>query len=275
MGTSDADDKVQVIQNWPSAHTMIGTKEKVPSEIAYSADGVRWGGLIPPHARRHMWTKLALDRPQPGVAERIRQELEELHIDDFGGFKSPVDIITDFLKEVKAHLVTNLNNQYGSGLWKTLPMTLVVTVPAVWSDAAKDRTLTAVHQAGFNMDELPQLKRTVTCTEPEAAAIYTIKSLQGTVTDDSLAVDDGFVVCDMGGGTVDLIAYRVASLQPTIVQEATIGTGGQCGGSFVDRGFLVWLEKKIGPATFKDVFGCRATDMPHTSRQLHPHERRL
>jgi len=34
---------------------MIGTKDKVPSEIAYTDDiGTLWGSLIPPYARLHM-----------------------------------------------------------------------------------------------------------------------------------------------------------------------------------------------------------------------------
>jgi hypothetical protein len=37
---------IQVLQNWPSSHTKIGTKEKVPSEIAYTKDGIEWGSSI-------------------------------------------------------------------------------------------------------------------------------------------------------------------------------------------------------------------------------------
>lgn len=253
-----------MVQDWPSSHTMIGTKEKVPSEIAYPPTGIRWGSLIPPHMQRHMWTKLELDSPQKGEAAKIRQELSSAGV-DAGSGKHPVDVVADFLAEVKVHLIKNLNNQYGEGLWRTLPITLVITVPAVWSDAAKDRTLQAVRKAGFDVTEFPQLKRTITTTEPEAAAIYTIKALRGSVKDEQLAVGDGFVVCDMGGGTVDLISYRVASIEPTIVEEATIGMGAQCGGSFVDRGFLQWLENKVGVDDFVKVANCRAKDLSRTS----------
>jgi molecular chaperone DnaK (HSP70) len=55
----------------------------------------------------------------------------------------------------------------------------VVTVPAVWIDVAKARTLEAVDKAGFNTLVFPQLKSILMTTEPEAAAIYTIKSLRG------------------------------------------------------------------------------------------------
>jgi molecular chaperone DnaK (HSP70) len=144
----------------------------------------------------------------------------------------------NFAKHCKDHLFNTLDEEYRREVWSTLPINLVITVPAVWSDAAKDRTLQAVRQAGFNSMCLPSLDSTVLATEPEAAAIYTIKTLRGTTQDHLLAIDDGFVICDMGGGTVDLISYRVAELLPTVVEEATIGTGHQCGGSSVDRAFL-------------------------------------
>jgi molecular chaperone DnaK (HSP70) len=179
--------------------------------------------------------------------------------------KTPVDIVADFLAEVKKHLISNLDNQYGGELWTTLPVTLVVTVPAVWSDGAKDRTLKAVNMAGFNPTEFRQLKRTIVTTEPEAAAIYTIKTLRGSAQDAQLSIGDGFIVCDMGGGTVDLISYRVTKLQPTSVEEVTVGNGDQCGGTFVDRAFLHWLERRLGTTDFVAITGCRSEDIPRTS----------
>jgi hypothetical protein len=251
-----------VVKDWPSRHTNIATKDKVPSEIAYSPEGIEWGSLIAPNVQRHMWTKLELDRSQTGEAAKI---FKELSLNSHGHPKQAVDIVSDYLAQVKDHLVMNLDNRYGKELWKTLPITLVVTVPAVWSDAAKDRTLQAVHKGGFNTTVFPQLKRTVTTTEPEAAAIHTIQSLRGSISDEQFAIGDGFVVCDMGGGTVDLISYRVAELEPTILEEATVGSGDQCGGTFVDRGFLRWLERRLGTADFIKIAGERSEDLPHTS----------
>lgn len=154
--------------------------------------------MIPPNVQRHMWTKLDLDTPQIGEAAKI---LHELSLDDKEPSKQAVDIVADYLAHVKDHLVKNLDHRYGTELWKSLPITLLVTVPAVWSDRAKDRTLLAIRKAGFNDTELPMLKRTVTTTEPEAAAIHTIQALRGSVSDEQLAFGDGLIVCDMGGGS--------------------------------------------------------------------------
>ncbi|KAF1833755.1 hypothetical protein BDW02DRAFT_589443 [Decorospora gaudefroyi] len=253
---------ILVVKDWPCRHTKIGTKEKVPSEIALK-DPEQWGSLIAPNVQRHMWTKLLLEHSKTGEVDKI---IQELSLENNGCLSTkPVDIIAQYLAHVKAHLIKNLDIQYTKGLWTTLPITLVVTVPAVWSDAAKNTTLQAIRNAGFNSTELPQLKRTILTTEPEAAAMYTIQSVRGGVQDEQFAIGDGFIVCDMGGGTVDLISYRVSDLAPTTLEEATVGSGDQCGGSFVERGFLKWLERRLGTADFVLIVGERSEDLPRTS----------
>lgn len=69
----------------------------------------------------------------------------------------------------------------------------------------------------------------------------------------------------MGGGTVDLISYRVTGLQPTTIEEATVGNGDQCGGSSVDRAFLRWLEGRLGTQDFVEIAGCRSEEVGYTS----------
>ncbi|EUC31458.1 hypothetical protein COCCADRAFT_38444 [Bipolaris zeicola 26-R-13] len=241
---------VEIVQDWPSCHGKFGTREKVPSEIAYLQEGVRWGSDIPPHEKRHMWTKLELDNREDSEVAKINNELSLLE-----SRKPPMKIIADFLEQVKTHLIKNLDDRYGKELWRTLPITLVVTVPAVWSDTAKHRTKQAVEKA------MP----IVLTTEPEAAALYTIKTLRGTAQDAQFAVGDGFTVCDMGGGTVDLITYRITAIQPTVIEEASVGNGAQCGGSFVDRAFLHWLERRLGTQDFVKIAGSRSEEIPRTS----------
>ena len=80
-------------------------------------------------------------------------------------------------------------------------------------------------------------------SEPEAAAIYTLDAMD---THD-MGVGDSFVLCDAGGGTVDLITYTVAALEPVLeLSEASPGTGSICGSSLLNRRFQKWLENKIG-----------------------------
>lgn len=57
--------------------------------------------------------------------------------------------------------------------------------------------------------------------EPEAAALWTTKKLNV-----ALNSGDVFVVCDAGGGTVDLVSYEVETTNPKLqVKEVVPGTG--------------------------------------------------
>ncbi|KAI4698491.1 hypothetical protein J4E81_005714 [Alternaria sp. BMP 2799] len=263
--TSSSQQDIEVIHNWPSNHGQIGTSEKVPSEIAYpeGGTGILWGATIPPYQPREMWMKLELDNRGDGEVAKI---LGELSAALRTARKPVVEIIGDYLLQIKACLLKNLDDKYGKELWRTLPVTLVVTVPAVWSDVAKHRTMQAVDRAGFNTLQFPRLSLPiVVVSEPEAAALHTIRSLRGTAQDTNLTTGDGFIVCDMGGGTVDLIAYQVSSVKPTTIEEATVGNGAQCGGSFVDRNFLHFLETRLGPEDFYKIAECRSAEIPRTS----------
>src|SRR2546423_9397809 len=71
-------DNIPIVQTWPGNHGVTGSKEKVPSEISYSADGtVLWGFSIPPQAQRQVWTKLELDEQKRG--EELKMLLELLN----------------------------------------------------------------------------------------------------------------------------------------------------------------------------------------------------
>jgi len=56
---------------------------------------------------------------------------------------------------------------------------------------------------------------------------------------------DCFVVCDAGGGTVDLVSYRVQSCDPFVMEVVGRVTGAKCGATQVDRAFFRWLETVI------------------------------
>jgi len=69
-----------------------------------------------------------------------------------------------------------------------------------------------------------------------------------------IQVGNHFVLCDAGGGTVDIISYKVRSVSPYFqVEEATIGTGDKCGSTFIDRSFKDWLKKKLGVTDYSRI----------------------
>jgi hypothetical protein len=80
----------------------------------------------------------------------------------------------------------------------------------------------------------------------------------------AIQVNDVFIVCDAGGGTVvsrlkvgskqsscltqDLATYKVTAMEPALrVEEAATSSGDLCGSVMLNRRFLAFVEAKIGP----------------------------
>jgi hypothetical protein len=79
--------------------------------------------------------------------------------------------------------------------------------------------------------------------EPEAASIYSQEKLKKE-SGGSLKDNEPYLVVDAGGGTVDLVVHEKQGDQ---LRELSKGSGGTCGGSYVDESFLKLLSGRIGP----------------------------
>lgn len=111
----------------------------------------------------------------------------------------------------------------------------------MWTDAAKHATLQAAKLAGLSPATLIK--------EPEAAALYTLHSLNF-----ALNIGDAFVVCDAGGGTVDLISYEVVELVPRLkLKELIPGTGGMAGSLGLNQRFVEAVRNLVGEDQFQDL----------------------
>lgn len=87
-----------------------------------------------------------------------------------------------------------------------------------------------------------------TNSHQEAAALYTLKTLSPSM----LKLCCKFVVCDAGGGTVDLISYEITHVGRLEVKEVTEGTGGKCGSSMLNMRFRRHLKQTHGDAYWTD-----------------------
>lgn len=66
--------------------------------------------------------------------------------------------------------------------------------------------------------------------EPEAAAIAVLRSVNAMDLGQSLRPGDVALVCDCGGGTIDITTYIIRQFSPNFVfDELVTGTGGKCG----------------------------------------------
>jgi molecular chaperone DnaK (HSP70) len=147
-----------------------------------------------------------------------------------------------------------LQIQLGELQAKETQLQFILTVPAIWREVAKEKTLTAAEDAGLG-DDAPILMvsepvsldsgpiKWVINKSQEAAATYALQRQELC----RLAQGDTFVVCDAGGGTVDLISYTVVKLQPVLeVKEAAPGTGALCGSTYLNRRFQEYLVSRLG-----------------------------
>lgn len=59
-----------------------------------------------------------------------------------------------------------------------------------------------------------------------------------------MSVGDTIVLCDAGGGTVDLITFSILQLTPTLrLKEEAAGDGFLCGSTSLNRRFEQFLEE--------------------------------
>ncbi|KAF8469761.1 hypothetical protein BDZ91DRAFT_720982 [Kalaharituber pfeilii] len=233
---------INPIRQWPAA---VGKQDndKVPSEMVYLPDGTfKWGfqtseQSVRKEAKILQYMKLLLDPSQaknfllgdPLGLTKTRAALPEN--------KKPVDAVADYLRAVKTHALNVLSSHFGTDFWKVFSIEYHLTVPAVWSESAKALTLKAANDAG-----LGSANDLILIAEPEAAALYCLTDLYPGL----LKVGDTFVVADCGGGTVDLVSYKVLEREPKFeVKEVAVG-GGLCGSVFLNRRFEAFIRKRLG-----------------------------
>lgn len=223
-------------------------------EIAYDGNNSKWGFQIEDSApQRHRWFKLDLD-PSQVRESPLANCLDSIRAQP--GYDPP-KLVTDFLTSIRRHAERSLRYKLPESALLSTPIEYIVcnhgiqenaypffanimqiTVPAVWSDMAQATTRLCAEAARMGAGAALHI-----ISEPEAAALYALDALDPH----GLKIGDTFMLCDAGGGTVDLITYKVSSLKPILkLAEASPGSGSLCGASFLNRGFQEYLEEKLG-----------------------------
>ena len=183
------------------------------------------------------WIKLGLAPDQtPGVSSRLSSAYSD-------GRRAPPpydiseeDAVTDYLRSLRRHAVNVLASKVGRA-FDSMPLEFVITVPAMWSEKAKVATLACAERAGLGSTSKIRI-----ISEPEAASMHAIHAS----SPNGLEVGDTIVLCDAGGGTVDLITYSIVEVKPNIVlKEEAPGTGGLCGSTFLNRRFEEFLKERL------------------------------
>ncbi|KAG0317147.1 hypothetical protein BGZ99_006461 [Dissophora globulifera] len=161
---------------------------------------------------------------------------------------SALEAFTHYLKEL--HEFAMLESLRGS-LKNCEPSHIqyVLTVPARWSDAAKNKMRGAAINAGLIKEDDPPSRLNL-IVEPEAAALYCERNCERF----DLNHGDQFLVCEAGNEAVDLTVFEIAvTAAGRRLSKVTNGHGASCGSDVLDRHMQRFLE---------EIFGCIAANFP-------------
>lgn len=188
-------DQINLITSWPGTGREEG---KAPSEIFYEDGRVMWGYEVPSDADPIRWFKMLLlreedlttDLKESEILIRARKLIKT-------GNKTAIDVVADYLRALWRHILGTIQKARGKSVVETLTFHVMITVPAIWKDYARQSMRRAAKKSGM-LDSRHAGPTTLGfAPEPEAAALawlYENKPIIHT--------GDVFIVCDAGGGTV-------------------------------------------------------------------------
>ncbi|KAJ7128137.1 actin-like ATPase domain-containing protein [Mycena crocata] len=237
-----ASGKIQQILNWPGS---AETFRKIPTCLLYDEHGriMAWGleaknASAMPGTSRYEWFKLFLDpRALRDEGAALDYRLPSLPLG-----KTSTDLITDFLSCLWEYSREQITRDIGA-IADLNSADVWVTVPAAWDARGCALMREAAIAAGLVQSAYPGdiawRDRLKIITEPEAAAVHCAH-----LTDlYKLRPSQNFIVCDAGGGTVDLAVYKIIGDPAHLeIAEITARSGATCGSLFLDLRFRALVE---------------------------------
>ncbi|KAJ3361241.1 hypothetical protein GGF32_007673 [Allomyces javanicus] len=234
--------------SWPAGRVPY---PKTRTALLYDASGnvLAWGneawdkflGMDPAHQAQYIYIdrfKLLLDA-KLAYSDDAMEKLKALG-------KDAVDVIADYLRA----LFEFLRNSSSTPTQPRIDLNpyhvrWCITIPAMWSDAAKQK----MHRAMFKAGLIPSLnsERVVFCSEPIAGLVSEAISSDSRTR---VQRDDSILMVDMGGGTVDLTAMRMGT---DGFEELVPGLGASCGATMLDDQFLAMFRRAVGPKIYDQV----------------------
>ncbi|MCO4784112.1 MAG: Hsp70 family protein [Candidatus Cloacimonetes bacterium] len=137
------------------------------------------------------------------------------------------------------HIKDSWNYDYNQGTLSGLfeDQKIVITVPASFDPAARDLTLEAALEAGYDDVRLIE--------EPQAAFYSWIES-HGSDWRDHLEIGKKILVCDVGGGTSDFSLIESTEEEGNLsLQRVSVGSHILLGGDNMDLALAHFLNKKL------------------------------
>ncbi|KAI0695313.1 actin-like ATPase domain-containing protein [Cytidiella melzeri] len=228
--------KVQQILNWPGS---FETFRKIPTCMLYDEHGqiLAWGieakNATPMGgAIKCEWFKLFLEPHALRDEAAIDPRLPSLPTG-----KQALEVIVDFLHCLWSYAKEQITREIGAvadldsaDVWLTVPAAWDARGCQMMRDAAIAAELVHASRAG----DTSWRERLRIITEPEAAAVHC-----AYLTDlHKLRPSQNFMICDAGGGTVDLAVYKIIGMLSNLeIAEMCARSGANCGSLFLDLRF--------------------------------------
>lgn len=251
-------------QEWIAGGTSL-TSMKTPTSILINKDGsfLAFGFEAEDRFYSAMTNK---QREEVMLFRRFKMKLhnkmginKDLFIEDVTGKRYPAHkIFTLSIKAMVDHFRGSLR-KLNLSVIDLDAIKWVLTVPAIWSDAAKKFMRQCATDAGIP-DSMLQL-----ALEPEAASIYAQYVPVEKNGNNLETTKEGtkYMIVDIGGGTADITVHE--KIKGGKLRELHQATGGACGGTAVDAAFESCLTKILGdtvmktfresyPESFLDIF---------------------
>ncbi|XP_071139076.1 heat shock 70 kDa protein 12A-like [Mytilus edulis] len=157
-------------------------------------------------------------------------------LEDVRGQPLPaIDVFSLSIKALKDHLtstveIKNIKLDDRKTKW-------VLTVPAIWTDTAKQFMRKSAEKAGIPRDML------TIALEPEAASIY-CQTFPSSGCREIAEIGSKYMVVDLGGGTIDVTVHE--KIPNGTLKEVTKASGNECGGTSIDDAFIQLFVRIFG-----------------------------
>ena len=229
----------KVIQGWPGKPGE--SHNKVPSTILYlpTSPFVKdWGFLCQHSDGKKEWFKQYLDPERLQPIASMEHGRTSPH--DLPAFSEVRKWFKDYMACLYKHISTTIQSK--TGRWGSKRIDFLFSLPCTFNKPSIPRDIRdLVTEAGFGAGGA-QHKVDIGLTEPEAAAVYTLKD-----TALEYQVGDIVLVCDAGGGTTDLAILEIIGHQNGRLElrELTVVEGQNVGSTNIDIAFELMVEERL------------------------------
>ncbi|XP_069106438.1 heat shock 70 kDa protein 12A-like [Argopecten irradians] len=200
---------------------------------------------------------------------RLKREMEIK--DETGQTFCAKQVFTESIRYLRDKLLKEIETR---NPMKIIDIHWVLTVPAIWTEPAKQ----FMHEAAIEAGIPPEAQQIA--LEPEAAAVYCRSLQDGTLVDSKYQKVTGafrsgrsYMIVDMGGGTVDMVVHKVA--EDGRLVEIWQASGGPWGGVTVDQTFYDFVVKTFGKEFIEKFRNERAKEWMKLEIEFETQKRKL